>query len=357
MPRFRNGGGKPPFLTCSVYSCVFLLCVFVALREKFPLHSGRAQVAFSSSAKIKLSCTRLVNILVTSAPTTPPQWRHESLNRRTPTTTTPVHHLGGTIRMHPRVNRNHFLRRSLSICAVLSASCLPILAEGIDNVVVRKNVSQSNREELARRLRTITGWTDLAFNSDGALRTRNGGPRNGSQSARDLLRRAFAGKRIILFEDASSRKDVVFCRVVLGTMDQVTSSEVYVVLIDFADFRQVTGDKQALAAFDVGWAVLHEIDHVVEDSQDPQEDVVGDCEDHINRMRRELGLPVRNSYFFSFLPLRNNGNLVSRFVRLGFDQDAAPSSKRKRYWLIWDAAVVGGLTSDERVARVSCDIS
>ena len=259
--------------------------------------------------------------------------------------------------MLPRINRNHFLCRSLLPCVVLIASSLPILADGIDNVVVRKNVSKSNREELARRLRTITGWADLGFDSDGAMRIGHTGPRDGSQAARDLLNRALTGRRVILFEDASSRKDVVFCRVVLGTMDQVTSSEVYVVLIDFADFRQVTGDKQSLAAFDVGWAVLHEIDHVVEDSQDPQKNVAGDCEGHINSMRRELGLPVRNSYFFSFLPLKNDGNLVTRFVRLGFEQDAASSSKRKRYWLIWDAAVVGGLSSDERVARVSCDIS
>jgi hypothetical protein len=259
--------------------------------------------------------------------------------------------------MRLRIYSSHFLRRSFSICAILMASSLPILAYGAHNVVVRQNVSQANREELARRLRVITGWADLAFDNDGAMRVGYTGPRAGSQGARDLLNKAFAGKQVILFEDASSRKDVVFCHVVLGTLDQVASSEVFVVLIDFADFRQVTGDKQALAAFDVGWAVLHEIDHVVEDSQDPHENVAGDCEGHINRMRRELGLPVRNSYFFSFLPLKNDGNLVSRFVRLGFDQDAVSSAKRKRYWLIWDAAVVGGLTSDERVARVSCDIS
>jgi hypothetical protein len=69
-------------------------------------------------------------------------------------------------------------------------------------------------------------------------------------------------------------------------------------------------------------------------------------------MRRELGLPVRNSYFYSFLALKNDGNLVSRFVRLGFDQEDAPASKRKRYWLIWDAAVVGGLTSDEKLTSL-----
>ena len=237
---------------------------------------------------------------------------------------------------------------------MLIASCLPILANEIDNVVVRQNVSKSNREELARRLRAITGWTDLAFDGNGAMRVGHAGPRAGSQSARDLLNKAFTGKRVILFEDASSRKDVVFCRVVLGTMDQVTSSEVYAVLIDFADFRQVTGDKQALAAFDVGWAVLHEIDHVVEDYTGPAgETLLATVKDHINRMRRELGLPVRNSYFFSFLPVKNEGTVISRFVRLGFDQHDAASTKRKRYWLIWDAAVVGGLTPDEKLTGLS----
>ena len=126
-------------------------------------------------------------------------------------------------------------------------------------------------------------------------------------------------------------------------MDHASDAEVHIVLIDFDDFRQVSGDKQARAAFDVGWAVLHEIDHVVEDSEDPQIDVVGDCEDHINRMRRELGLPIRNSYFFTLLPIKNDSNLISRFVRLGFEQETGPTSKRRRYWLVWDAAVVGGL--------------
>jgi hypothetical protein len=247
--------------------------------------------------------------------------------------------------MHPRTKRNYLSLKSLQVCEVvlvLLLSAFPIFAN-TENVVVRQNVSKAHREELARKLRTITGWNDLAFNSDGALRigAHAGG---GSKTARDLLNRTISGNRVILFEDASSRKDVVFCRVVLGTMDHASAAEVYVVLIDFADFRQVTGDKQAQAAFDVGWAVLHEIDHVVEDSDDPQQDGPGNCESHINRMRRELGLPIRNSYFFSFLPIKNDSNLISRFVRLGFEQDNGPTSKRKRYWLIWDAAVVGGLT-------------
>ncbi|HEX5873617.1 MAG TPA: hypothetical protein VFY60_03155 [Pyrinomonadaceae bacterium] len=243
--------------------------------------------------------------------------------------------------MHPRINRKYFSLKTLHVCVVLFVCAFPIFAS--DNFIVRQNVSSSNREELARRLQTITGWTSLTFDATGALRIGNAAARGGSTSARDLLLKTISGNRVILIEDASSRKDVVFCRVVLGLLDRDPFSEVYVVLIDFDDFQQVSGDKQARAAFDVGWAVLHEVDHVVQDSEDPKEDIPGDCEGHINRMRRELGLPVRNSYFFSFLPVRNDANLISRFVRLGFDKEGRGSSKPKRYWLIWDAAVVGGL--------------
>ncbi len=257
--------------------------------------------------------------------------------------------------MHPRTYRNYFSLKSLNVCVVLVACVVPIYASTSDNVVVRQNVSESDREELAQRLRTITGWRDLIFNTDGAMQTGDT-TAGGSQVARNLLNKTISGKRVILFEDASSRKDVVFCRVVLGKLDRRPTTEVYVVLIDFADFRQVTGDKQALAAFDVGWAVLHEIDHVVEDSQDPTGNVPGDCEAHINRMRRELGLPVRNSYFYSFLPVNTAGSMVSRYVRLGFDQDGNSRSKKKRYWLLWDAALVGGVGLDSESARASRDI-
>jgi len=73
-------------------------------------------------------------------------------------------------------------------------------------------------------------------------------------------------------------------------------------------------------------------------------------------MRRELGLPVRNSYFFSYLPVKNAGNVISRFVRLGFEDESDPTSKRKRYWLLWDAALVGGVSSGAESARASFDI-
>ncbi len=258
--------------------------------------------------------------------------------------------------MRPRTCRKYFSLKIFDVCVgviFLGFAAVPIFASRTDKVIVRKNVSQAHREELARRLRAITGWSDLTFDRDGALRIGNTETRGGSRSARDLLARAVSGENVILFEDASSRKDVVFCRVVSGrwVREDPATAPVYVVLIDFADFRQVIGDGQARAAFDVGWAVLHEIDHVVEDSEDPELDSSsGDSEAHINRMRRELGLPVRASYFYSFLPLKTEANLVSRFVRLGFDQRNGVPAKSKRYWLIWDAAVVGGLASNAQTS-------
>jgi hypothetical protein len=253
--------------------------------------------------------------------------------------------------MHPSTH-NHLSLKCLNlwkVVVVLMIAGVPVFGATTNRVVVRESVSQPRRDELISRLRAITGWSELSFDDNGALQLTNTDPATGSASARDLLSRAVSGDRVILFEDASSRKDVVFCSVVLGKFLRELSSdpETYIVLIDFDDFRQVIGDKQARAAFDVGWAVLHEMDHVVNGSEDPQHDTAaGDCEAHINNMRRELGLPVRNSYFFSFLPVKNDGNLVSRFVRLGFDQVNGASSKTKRYWLIWDAAVVGGLNPD-----------
>lgn len=234
-----------------------------------------------------------------------------------------------------------------TVFLILFLGASQVSATTSDKLIVRDNVSSAHREELANRLRKITGWTTLTFDDDGAFQTNLQEITGGSRIARELLNTAFAGNRTILFEDASSRKDVVFCRVISGKLlpEILPDEEVHVVQIDFTDFRQVIGDKEALAAFDVGWAVLHEIDHVISDSADPlTQDVAGACEGHINKMRRELGLPVRNNYFFDYVPVRNDSNLISRFVRLGFDRESGPAAKKKRYWLVWDAAVVGGLS-------------
>ena len=231
------------------------------------------------------------------------------------------------------------------------------------SVVVRDNVPHDHRDQIISKLRKITGWTTLRFTSDGALSTEGSETVGGSTSARNLISKAIAGPDAIVLEDASSRADVAFCRVVPGRWLNGNSAKTaaYVVPIDFTDFEQIVGDEEARAAFDVGWAVLHEIDHVVTNSEDSDAeengDRLGDCEDHINLMRQELGLPQRASYFFTASTLKPDPNFNTRFVRLAFEQRNPASGRVKRYWLTWDFAAVGGFSASlNRVARSSADI-
>ena len=215
--------------------------------------------------------------------------------------------------------------------------------------MLKPDVSRSHRDELVARLRVITGLPNLRFDNDGSLRLSDDQFTRGSQSARTLLSQAVAGTNFIVLEDASSRSDVAFCRVVRGRWVGGESARppAYVVLIDFTDFHRLSGDAEARAAFDVGWGVLHEIDHVVRNSEDANDaKSTGECEDHINQMRLEVGLPVRVDYFFSPAYAKADANFNSRYVRLSFERQT------KRYWLVWDAASVGGLLADGQRALV-----
>jgi hypothetical protein len=126
-----------------------------------------------------------------------------------------------------------------------------------------------------------------------------------------------------------------------------------VVLIDFSDFRQIIGDDEARAAFDVGWGFLHELDHVVANSKDADEEgLLGECENHINAMRRELGLPQRFDYFFTEASLRTDPNFGKRLVKLAFEKVDRNTPRKRRYWLIWDSTAVGGLVVNGQTAAV-----
>jgi hypothetical protein len=259
--------------------------------------------------------------------------------------------------MLSRIPREPFSRKaSLLWLAGLIVILCPVQLRAektVSHVVIRENVPASHREELTSKLKTITGWTDLRFDSDGSLQLGAKGAVSGSQGARELLAEATSSPTVIVLEDASDRSDVVFCRVVPGTWihDASQRPPAYVILIDFADFRHLAGDEPARNAFDVGWAILHELDHVVNDSRDASaQGGSGECEDHINAMRRELNLPERRDYFFTFFPPGRNSTFATKLVRLAFDRHDVSHGKR-RYWLIWDASAVGGL-DEQKVASL-----
>lgn len=210
------------------------------------------------------------------------------------------------------------------------------------------------RSELTGKLRAITGWSDLHFDDQGRLQLGQNASSTGSASARVLLAKAVSSHDHIVLEDASSRNDVVFCQVVRQfskSEEQGTPTVIRSVRIDFDDFEQLMGDAMARQAFDVAWGLLHELDHVVNRSRDAEGlGGPGSCETNINAMRRELGLPERVDYFYTVFPSVAD-DFKSRFVRLAFERSIAPG-KKKRYWILWDAALVGENSEHRQIASV-----
>ncbi len=259
--------------------------------------------------------------------------------------------------MHGKPQKEFFSSSIAFVCLlVLSASGMEgRAASSTSNVLCRPELALERRAELAERLREITGWSRLRFNERGELRL-EGEAKGGSQTARELLTEAAAGKNILVLEDASNRSDVIFARVVPGrwTRDAGSKPPAFIVLVDFADFAHVTGDRAALAAFNAGWGVLHEIAHVVREADDASgPDALGECEELINRMRVELRLPSRAEYFYTKFPGMEHSTFAPRYVRLAFEQLMPDTNKKRRFWLIWDARVVGELTQPATSAEES----
>jgi hypothetical protein len=152
-------------------------------------------------------------------------------------------------------------------------------------------------------LRHKTGFLEMRFDEAGFLtlgdRTRIAG---GSATARALLIAAVEGNKVFELEDHSHSPRVAFASIEMGRdhLDFASGARITVqpLQLDFADFAQLRGGRDVIAAFDLGFIALHELGHGVlrlRDAANPAQ--LGECEEYINRIRRELGLPERQRYF------------------------------------------------------------
>jgi hypothetical protein len=239
--------------------------------------------------------------------------------------------------------------------ALCVSAAVSFAAPPKSKILIRTETPASSKQKLASQLAEITGWSDLRFDGDGALISGTKTAASGSKAARDLINSAENGENLIVIEDASDRPDVVFCKVVPGRWTTTAEGKppVYVVFVDFGDFNHLVGDRIARDSFNAGWGVMHELVHVVQNSIDAEEyGELGDCETVVNQMRRECGLAERGEYFFTFIPGMDSSTFRSKLVRLAFDEPPSDGGKRKRRWLVWDAAVVGGLPRQGQVASL-----
>jgi hypothetical protein len=224
---------------------------------------------------------------------------------------------------------------------------------GVRNGFDKKALNEKQRQAMLKSLRAHTGWQQLDFDENGFLACPQHNAFNGgSAAARKLLGAALSSAFAFELESHDNVKAVAFARLAEAVHYESRASgatiEVFPLQLDFADFNKLRGDAATLAAFDLGIVVLHELAHAVWQLKDARarDEEPGECEDYINEIRRELGMPERQTYFAR---LRTNstgymgGNY--RLAELIFARrQVTPGKVKADYgYLQWDAQAVGNL--------------
>jgi hypothetical protein len=120
------------------------------------------------------------------------------------------------------------------------------------------------------------------------------------------------------------------------------------VQLDFSDFAELRGEREVIAAFDLGFAVLHELVHGVWGLRDAVGEMneLGACDEQINRMRRELNLPERQGYSAGAQAVLSNPAGATKRAELVFARERMESGRARteRFYLRWDANRVASAT-------------
>lgn len=194
-------------------------------------------------------------------------------------------------------------------------------------------ISPASRRGLVDSLRRLTGLAALDFGHDEALSLGDRDtPAGGSPTARLVLDAALESGMSFLIEDHSGSGQVAFGQLDAGThvadIRRGDARLLWRVRIDFKDLAEFAAPAAVRAAFDPGFAVLHEILHGLGFPDAKGAEEVGAVEEILNRARGELGLPLRDRYLAE-------GRLVAETllsVRIRFRTPAAPDGPpRDRY--------------------------
>lgn len=213
-------------------------------------------------------------------------------------------------RHHPNIGWLLMLVCGLTALSFAAPSDSPVLPSdssryrsGLRNSSDRHRLNAKQLAAVLESLRAKTGFLDMRFDEQGFLSL---GDRShivgGSVSARALLVAAVESHKAIALENHDHSAGVAFARTGPPTIYESRATgarmELQPVEIDFSDFLQLQGQKEARAAFDLGFVLLHELGHCALDLHDAENnpDEIGECERYINRIRRELGVPEREHY-------------------------------------------------------------
>jgi hypothetical protein len=163
-------------------------------------------------------------------------------------------------------------------------------------------LKSSELESLVSGLRFCTGFRELRFEQSGKLTL---GDRTkldrGSSTARALLVAAVESRDSFVLESSKYSPTIVFAEIEpTDTYIDARNGKHYVwrVRLDFSDFDSLRGPAKAITSFSPAFVLLHELVHGVLKKPDllTETDQLGDCERHVNLIRRELKLPERETF-------------------------------------------------------------
>ncbi len=193
-------------------------------------------------------------------------------------------------------------------------------------------VSKAHERELVESLRSVTGDAELAFGADGALALAPDAPAaGGSETARSILRAAQRPDMEFVIEDHSRSRAIAFGEIDEGTIVSANPAGagrlIWRVRINFDDFRGILAHRALRRAFDPGFVLLHELLHGMGYADSTRPGEIGAVEELLNRVRGELGLPLRDEYFAAATQVCT-GVLG---VRLRFRNAGAPPGRGSDY--------------------------
>ncbi len=217
---------------------------------------------------------------------------------------------------------------------------------GVRNSTGPRRLNEKQLQTLQESLRQKSGFVELEFDRQGALALGNRqNIAGGSATARALLAAAVDSANLYELESHERSPEIAFARIVESEyrLDETGKrTTVHQVQFDFADFDSLRGPREAKASFDIGIALLHELAHGVLKLQDPpgDTDAIGECDAHINQIRRELRLPERLYYHPGISVTRIAGKGIVQARLMFVERETANAKTSAQYSLSWLASQV-----------------
>ena len=237
-----------------------------------------------------------------------------------------------------------YLSRTVGCLAVLCSLCVFLHAaesESVPGAGMWRRAAGAHacevacQQQLLSSLQRLTGWQGLHFNEAGKLVVDDLRQyAQGSAEARQLFQRVWQTPDVYWIEDHSRSASVNFGQLNEGLVyDDVINARqciVWQVRLDFADFAKLQASRAVRSTFDAGFTFMHELLHGLGHQDAHSFEEVGECEEVVNRIRRELALPTRAHYFAEAF------NLARGFpsAKLLFKR-ATPAGKECKEWLFF----------------------